>query len=96
MTVTIELTPEQEQQLREAARLEGLDPAELAKRLVTERLPSLAANEPEQDPTLALFAQWEKEDADMTPEEIEQERHLWEAFQQDINATRHAQGMRQL
>jgi hypothetical protein len=96
MTLTIELTEKQEQQLQAAARLEGVDPAELAKKLVIERLPALSANGQDQDPTLALFAQWEQEDENMTPEEIEQERRLWEAFQSDINATRQAQGMRTL
>jgi hypothetical protein len=96
MTLTIELTPEQDQQLQAAARHEGIGTAELAQKLVTERLPSLSAQAEEQDPTLALFAQWEQEDADMTPEEIEQERLLWEEFQKDINATRQAQRMRLL
>lgn len=96
MILTIELTPEQQAQLAAAAKREGLQPAELAAKLVTDHLPELAPEPKDLDPTLALFAQWEKEDASMTPEEIEQERRLWEEFEKDINATRQAQGMRQL
>ena len=42
MTLTIELTLEQESRLAAVARSRGLAPAELAKRLVTERLPEAA------------------------------------------------------
>ena len=96
MTLTIDLTPEQEQQLQDAARLEGMDAAGLAKKLVTERLTHTSSDNSHHDRTLELFADWERQDAEMTPEEIEQERLLWEEFQHDINATRTAQGMRQL
>lgn len=95
MTLTIELTPEQETQLIDVAQKEGLEPTVLAQKLVTDHLPLLQSM-PEQDPTLALFEQWRQEDAQKTPEEVEQERRLWEAFEQGINEAREAQGMRQL
>jgi hypothetical protein len=95
MALTIELTPEQEAQLAAAAKKEGLDPAEFARKLVTEHLPLTVVGD-EEDPTLALFAQWKEEDAQMTPEEIEQERRLWTEFETGVNETRRAQGMRQL
>jgi hypothetical protein len=47
-------------------------------------------------PTRTLFAQWEEEDAPMTEAERRAEDQLWEAFQQSINVTRAALGMRQL
>jgi len=50
----------------------------------------------EEDPTLALFAAWDEEDARMTPIEVEQERLLWERFEAGINETRAALQMRQL
>ncbi len=40
MTLSIELTPAEEARLREAATREGLEPAALARRLVTEHLPA--------------------------------------------------------
>jgi len=54
MTLTIDLTPEQEGRLVAVARSRGLDPVELAMRLVTEHLPQapesggngIAANAP--------------------------------------------------
>ena len=39
MTLNIELTPEQEARLTAVAQREGLDPAEVVKKLVAEHLP---------------------------------------------------------
>ncbi len=39
MTLSIDLTPTEQAQLAEAARLTGLEPAALAKKWMTERLP---------------------------------------------------------
>ena len=58
MTLTIELTPTEEAQLTAAARQAGLAPAALARKLVTEHLPPLTPDTPE-DPALApTFATW--------------------------------------
>lgn len=45
MTLMIELTPEQERRLAAVARREGLEPAQLAQRLVTEHLPEAGEEE---------------------------------------------------
>ena len=95
MTLVIELSPEEEARLAAAAEREGLLPSELARKLVTQNLPPTPPGGAE-DPTLALFAQWEKEDANMTPEEIEQERRLWEEFKANINAERDRAGARRV
>lgn len=95
MTLTIELTPEQEARLTSVAQRQGIAPAELVQKLVTEYLPSSQLEEPE-DPTLALFAQWEKEDAQMTPEEIAAENRQWEEFKGNINAERDRAGARRV
>ena len=95
MTLTVELTPEQEARLTVAAQQEGLEPADLAQKLITEHL-SESHPEAEPDPTLVLFEQWKQEDAQKTPEEVEQECRLWETFEQGINEARTAQEMRQL
>jgi hypothetical protein len=94
MTLTLELDPNEEVRLAAAARREGLAPAELARRLVVEHLPSVAENSAEEEPTLALFAQWEKEDAQMAPAEIEESRREFEEFKQGINAERARAGAR--
>jgi len=93
MTLTIELTTAEEARLVAAAEQEGVPPAELARRLVADHLPRLTRGD---DPTLALFAQWESEDARLTPEELAQEQRLWEEFERGINETRRALGMREL
>ncbi len=53
MTLTIELTPEQERRLVALARQEGLAPSEVVKKLVEEHLPPLASSSllPEQEQT---------------------------------------------
>ena len=93
MSVTIELSLEEEQRLNEAARQQGIDPAELARHLITESLPLRGKSEPE-DPTIALFEQWDQEDALMTPDEIEEAKREFEEFKQSINAERTRAGSR--
>jgi hypothetical protein len=93
MTLTIELNLDEEARLAAAANQEGLDPAELARKLVVQNLPSVLQNE-EEDPTLALFAQWDREDSQMTPAEIEEARREFEEFKQNINAERARAGAR--
>lgn len=93
MTVTLELTPTEEARLAEASRRTGLPVAEAIHSVLAEHLPSVDA---ENDPTLALFAQWDAEDAAMTAEESEAEPRLWERFEGGVNQTRAAQRMRRL
>ena len=93
MTLTIELTPTEQARLEAAAQREGIAPADLARKLVTEHLPAAVEKGGEEDPTLALFAQWAEEDARMTPEEFEQDRRLWEQFEKGVNESRQALGM---
>lgn len=94
MTLTIDLSPTEEALLATAARQRGLDPAVLAKALVTGHLPA-PVTLPE-DPTLALFAQWAQEDAQKTPEEVAEENRMWEQFQTNINAERDRAGARRV
>src|SRR3989442_3825128 len=93
MTLTIELTPIEEAQLTAAVRQAGLDPAELARQLVTTHLPPATPATPE-DPTLALFAQWDADDAQMTPEDIAEAQRDYAVFTQRINAERARAGAR--
>src|SRR5438094_123950 len=46
--------------------------------------------------TLELFERWRKEDAAMTPEEVEQERADWEELKANLNAERDRAGARRL
>ena len=45
---------------------------------------------------LAMFREWEAEDATMSPGEINRENALWEKFWANVNETREALGMRRL
>ena len=46
--------------------------------------------------TLELFDKWRKEDATMTPEEIDKERADWEELKANLNAERDRAGARRL
>lgn len=94
MTLTIDLSPTEEALLASAARQKGLDPSAFAKQLVTEHLPLNGSQS--EDPTLALFAQWAQEDAQMTADEIAEENQTWEEFKSNINAERDRAGARQV
>jgi hypothetical protein len=95
MILTIEFTPRQEAWLAVQAVQQGVTPADIVKLLMDKRL-LRATKGDETDPTLALFVQWELEDANKTLEEIAAEEKLWQEFEQGINATRQAQGMREI
>lgn len=87
MTLTLELTLNEERRVREA-KARGIDVQTLLKGVIAS-LP-----EPIEDRTKELFAQWEAEDANMTPEEIAAEQADWEAFKANVNATRAETGER--
>jgi len=90
MTLTIELTPEEEARLRAAAARDGVSMADCARRVLADHLPPEAPR----DRTLELSAQWEAEDATDDPEEIARRNQEWEEFRDNINATRAAAGAR--
>ena len=96
MALIIDLTAEEEARLATVARRKGIEPQECARQLLTEHLPGAEPDEARDDPTLALFARWEEEDAGKTPKEITEENRMWEEFEKSINETRKAMGMRQL
>ena len=96
MTLTIQLTPSEEARLAAAAAREGLALADLARRVLTEHLPPVAQNGEPEDPTLALFAQWEREDATMTPEEVADENRQWEELKGNLNQERDRAGARRV
>jgi hypothetical protein len=97
MGLTIELTPAEEARLRSAAEKAGLEPAEFARRVLAEHLPPLdSEGSVTKDPTIALFEQWEAEDATDDPEEIARREQEWEELKAQMNATRAELGMQPL
>jgi hypothetical protein len=96
MSLMIELSAAEEARLTAAAEQEAVAPEEMARKLVTDHLPPLAAEPPSDDPTLVLFRQWEQEGTARTAGEAVHEIGLWEQFQANVNETRAALGMRKL
>jgi len=93
MTLTINLTPAEERLLRAVAQQEGLAPAELARKLVTEHLPPAPD---ENAASITLLQSWLDEDATDDPDEIRQAEVELEAFKQAINAERERAGARRI
>ncbi|HEU4753304.1 MAG TPA: hypothetical protein VFU47_09375 [Armatimonadota bacterium] len=93
MTLTIELSPEQEARLTAAARREGVPPAQLASRLLADHLPLLADAETP-NPTVALLESWITQDATQDETEIRQAQAELDRFKQDLNMERERAGAR--
>jgi hypothetical protein len=99
MTLQIELTPEEEARLTAAAQEQGVDPAECARRVLSEHLPPIDSEDRSakaKDRTIELFEQWEAEDATDDPEEIARRIQEWEELKAGLNANRAATGERLL
>ena len=107
MTLTLNLSPEEESHLARAARNEGIDAASFAERLMRSHLalapegveaanisPIPEASRQVDDRTLALLAQWDEEDNAMTPEEVEGAKRDFEEFKMSLNAERRRAGAR--
>lgn len=80
--LTITLPPEVETRLQEAARRQGIEPAEYASKLLEEALPH-----PDQA-TLDLLAKWATEDQTDDPEEIARREGEFEEFKAGMNRNR--------
>lgn len=97
MTLTLQLPPEVEAALAEDARRKGTTPEELAldnlrRSYVTppHAIPTDAPITAERpvSPMVALFAQWEAEDATDDPEEIARRNREWEQTKANLEANR--------
>ncbi|HZP81990.1 MAG TPA: hypothetical protein VFB21_10155 [Chthonomonadaceae bacterium] len=89
MTLTIELTPEQEARLQQEARVQGKPAAEIVRALI-EGLPPRAQTPAER--AQALFDRWAAEDATDDPEEIARRERECEEFKANMNANRAVEG----
>jgi glycine/D-amino acid oxidase-like deaminating enzyme len=93
MTIEIELTPEEEARLREAAQRHGIEPAECIRRLLAEHLPALS---PGAQATRDLLRAWREEDETADPDALRQAEAELTEFKQAMNAPRAAAGARLL
>lgn len=91
MTLTIQLEPEVEERLRDAAGAQGVEPTEYARRLIEEHLPGTRG-----EALARLMEQWIEEDATDDPEELEARDREWEELKANLNANRAATGERAL
>lgn len=83
MTLQINLSPELEARLKDAASREGLDEVEYARQLIEK---SVSSAPPIRDQaTLDLFAKWDAEDATDDPDEIARRQADWEEFKKAMN-----------
>ena len=95
MTLTIELSSEEETRLWTRARQHGLSPEEYAHRLLTEQPAYDRESEIEKNAaSIALLESWLKEDATDDPGEIAQAEKDLEEFKTAIDAERQRAGAR--
>jgi hypothetical protein len=92
VTLTIDLTPEEEARLLAAARQAGTDVVECARQLLVERLPPIPLGQATRD----LLRAWREEDATEDPEQIRRAEEELAEFKQALNETRAAAGARLL
>lgn len=83
MTLTINIPPETERQLKMEAARAGVDESEYARRLIELALPQPKAVGDQA--TLDLVAQWDAEDATDDPAEIARRQKEWEEFRMSMN-----------
>ena len=84
MTLSIELTPDDERQLKAEAARKGVAPEEYARALIRERLGQRTL--PTDHSLSNLFAKWDEEDATTDPEEITRRQQEWEELKASMNA----------
>lgn len=90
MALTIELEPEAEARLSQAAFYEGIEVPDYVRRLIERHLPDVG------DPLVQLMLEWQREDATDDPAELEAREREWEELKGNLNANRAATGERLL
>ena len=87
MSLLIELDPEVEARLQQAAAQQGLNTNEYARRLIETHLPDA-----EGIALANLMQSWIDEDATSDPEELEAREIEWQELKANLNANRAAVG----
>ncbi len=92
MTLTLDLPPEVEDALAEDAQRQGTTPEQiiadnLRQKYVNDAVSPTEIGKPV-NPMLALFAQWDAEDATDDPEEIARRIQEWEETKANLQANR--------
>lgn len=92
--MTLELLPDELARVEAAAKRTRSAPRQVLHNLIVEHLPT--EEKEESDPTLALFEQWDREDAERTDEEAARETEFWSDFKESLNGVRRAASLREL
>ncbi len=99
MTLTIDLTPEEETRLRVAAKRQGMEPAACARNLLSQCLPPVDTATAEFEAnaaSIALLKSWLSQDDSSDPDEIRHAQDELDQFKQAINAERDRAGARRV
>lgn len=80
MTVTLDLEPGLDDQLRASAEAEGMSVETYLRQLIAK-----AVHRTPSEPVLALLQRWEKEDATGDASELARREREWEAFRESMN-----------
>lgn len=83
MTLTIDLTPEEEARLQVLAQREGIDLARYARQRLGLAMPSA-----ENQAVIDLLHRWRDEDAHMTQQEAEAAENEWNELRSNMNERR--------
>ena len=83
MSLTIELDEQTETRLRELARLRGMDVGGYARQLLTQDV-----RDDENAALLRLFAEWDREDAGLSEEELQAEQADWDKIRVNLDRRR--------
>jgi hypothetical protein len=101
MTLTIDLVPQTEDWIIAKAQQLGVEPADLARRILDERAatepvaaPSAPLVDAENAAAMAMLEQWMIEDATVDPDEIRAAEEDLAEFKRNLNANRAATGER--
>lgn len=102
MTLTVDLSPDLQSRLQNAAREHGLDAGEVTRRLLDTYLPPAAATVPadrgsdDRASLVALLESWVAQDAAKTPDEASRAERDLAGWKQAMNENRAANGERLL
>lgn len=96
MTLTIELSREEEERLKRAAQQEGMGVEEYAKQRLGLADPSQPVPDAKNRALIELLESWRREDATDDEEELERRDAEWEELKANLNANRAATGERLL
>jgi DNA mismatch repair ATPase MutL len=96
MTLTIELSREEEERLKRAAQQEGMDIEQYAKQRLGLTESPQSGPDAKNRALIELLESWRREDATDDEEELERRDAEWEELKANLNANRAATGERLL